>query len=263
LLAELGDTVKQRMLARGTPCGDEPGVQNFGTLPPIADPDAGVNPDDFWNGNRRALGTLLWPVPKRSQKVTINAEKVPEPITAEEMSQSVEKIVVTENGKNPRQEYFDESRRDQDVMAAKDSNGEYLDDGYSFLDSVSDRQKWMDREDVYSKTGKRRELETEEERRKRLADYQPMPTNHSTLPAHHLFISRVVAYDLPIGFCDAHDMSKDFWYGLIQDADWTQMADPYYSDGVLSVPDMPSGISKATVQEVITQADIERQKWKN
>jgi hypothetical protein len=173
------------------------------------------------------------------------------------------KGIQTIDGDDVRHVYFDESRAVQDMQAAKDSNGQYKDDGYSFLDSVSDRQKWMEREDVYSKTGKQRGLEAEEERRKRLADYQPMPTNHSTLPAHHLFISRVVAYDLPIGFCDAHYVSKDFWYGLMQDADWTQMADPYYSDGLLSVPNMPSGISTATVQEDITKADLEREKWRN
>ncbi|KQR74157.1 hypothetical protein ASG35_20420 [Burkholderia sp. Leaf177] len=262
LLAELGDTVKQRMLARGTPCGDEPGVQNFGTLPPIVDPEAGVDPNDFWNGNRRVLGTLLWAVPKRSQKVAINAEKVPDPITAEEMSQSVQTPVMTATGKNDRQVYFDESRRDQNMLAAKDSKGKYLDDGYVYLDSVYDRQLWMEREDVYANTGKRRELETEEERHNRVANYQPMPTNHSTLPKHRAFMSRVVAYDLPIGFCDAYDISKDFWYDLIREADWTQMADPYYSDGALFTPPMPSMIDTETVSEVVTKIDQENQAWR-
>ncbi|WP_438392468.1 T6SS effector phospholipase Tle3 domain-containing protein [Caballeronia sp. DA-9] len=262
LLAELGDTVKQRMLARGMACGDDPGVRSFGSLPPISDPEAGVNPDDFWNGNRRVLGTLLWTVPNRNQKVTINAEKVPEPITAEEMSKPYQKDIVTKKGEDVRQVYFDESRRDQDMLAAQDLTGQYKDDGYLYLDSIYDRQLWMEREDMYSNTGKRRELETEQERHKRIAEYQPMPTNHSTLPKHHAFMSRVVAYDLPIGFCDAYEISKEFWYGLMQDADWTQMADPYYADGLLSVPAMPSTIDAETIAEVVTKADQEQQTWR-
>ena len=56
VLAQLGDNVKQRMLARGTACGDEPGVRKFGTLPPIPDPESGVKATDFWNANDFTVG---------------------------------------------------------------------------------------------------------------------------------------------------------------------------------------------------------------
>jgi hypothetical protein len=262
LLAELGDTVKQRMLARGTPCGDEPGVQKFGSLPPILDPEPGVDPDSFWNGNRKALGMSLWPVPKWGQTVTINAEKVPNPITAEEMSKPYMKKIVMANGDDVQQAYFDESRSIQDMLSAKDETGTYKDSGYIYLDSIYDRQKWMERVDVYANTGKRRELETEEERHKRVAEYQPMPTNHSTLPEHNAFISRVVAYDLPIGFCDAYETTNDFWHSLMRDADWTRGTDEYYRMGVLEVPLQPSQIDSETVAEVVTKADQENQIWR-
>jgi pimeloyl-ACP methyl ester carboxylesterase len=92
LLTELGDTVKQRMVAREMAVGDEPGVRNFGTLPPIPEDRLvpGAKPTDFWNGNRGPAGgvfglTYLWAVPNGNQTVTINAEKVPNPLTAEEM----------------------------------------------------------------------------------------------------------------------------------------------------------------------------------
>jgi hypothetical protein len=164
LLTELGDTVKQRMLARGTPCGDEPGVQKFGSLPPILDPEPGVDPDSFWNGNRKALGMDLWPVPKWGQTVTINAEKVPNPITAEEMSIAQPwSIETVKDGVHNVDRYFDESHSNQDMLSAKDDTGAYKDSGYTFLDSIYDRQKWMERQDVYANTGKRRELETEED----------------------------------------------------------------------------------------------------
>jgi hypothetical protein len=82
LLEELGDTVKQRMLARCTPVGDEPGVKKFGTLPPIQHPMDGVSPDAFWNGNSKiahGLLGMLWSVPNGNKTVTINAEKVSNP----------------------------------------------------------------------------------------------------------------------------------------------------------------------------------------
>lgn len=92
LLAELGDTVKQRMLARETAVGGKPGMRTFGALPAIAQHKlvAGAKPTDFWNGNRGPAGGLfgltnLWAVPNGNQTVTINAEAVPNPLTADEM----------------------------------------------------------------------------------------------------------------------------------------------------------------------------------
>jgi hypothetical protein len=120
----------------------------------------------------------------------------------------------------------------------------------------------MERQDEYANTGKRRELETEEERRERIATYQPMPTNHSTLPKHHAFISRVAAYDLPIGFCDAYETTNDFWHSLMRDADWTRGTDEYYRMGALDVPPQPSQIDSETVAEVVTKTDQENQIWR-
>jgi pimeloyl-ACP methyl ester carboxylesterase len=254
------DTVKQRMLARGTPCGGAGGITAFGKLPRIPNPEPGVSPDDFWNGNRRALGMLLWTVPSKSHTVTINAEEVPNPISAEEMSETFFMLARTASGDKVRWAYFDESRSDQNMLGAKWSDGPYMDSDFTHLDSVSDR-KWIEREDVYSSSGKSRGLESEEERHKRIAEYQPMPTNHSTLPMHEAFISRVVAYDLPIGFCDAYEKPENFWSSLIRDADWTQATDCYYSDGELLEIPKPSGIAFDTVAEAITKADQERGKW--
>lgn len=69
LIDLLGDTVKQRMLARLTPCGDAPGEKRFGTLSdmPGGDmykPDA---PKEFWDGNRGPFfnGVKLWAEPPK------------------------------------------------------------------------------------------------------------------------------------------------------------------------------------------------------
>src|SRR5450830_468160 len=104
------DVVKQRMLARGTSCGDEPALTPFGKLPPILDPEPGVYPHNFWNGNRNVLlGKKLWTVPPMEQMVSINAEKVPQPLTETEMSQYKIRRMNIANGSAERKVYFDEA----------------------------------------------------------------------------------------------------------------------------------------------------------
>ena len=241
LLAELGDTVKQRMLARGTPCGDEPGVKRFGSLPPIPNPPPGVNPNDFWDGNRGPLGGLmkLWAVPNANQTVTINAEPVPQPLTAEETK------------------FFDQPRHTASLWGDVDpKTGKPLDDTFPYLASIYQPRMYKVQEDIY--TGRHTsKLETPEEMHERIKKHRPEPTDHSTLPSHIEFMKRVVAYDLPIGFCDAYD-DVDFWKRLIQEADWTSLRDTYYLTGELAVPPMPSTIDRETVAEADSKADAER-----
>jgi hypothetical protein len=258
LIGELGDTVKQRMLARGTPCGDAPGMKKFGTLPRIPNPEPGVKPDDFWNGNRRAAGMQLWTIPPWSQQVNINAEQVPQPITAEVMSRPVLRdVTLMKDGKILRMpgipRYFDEGRSDQDALGARDEHGNFLDPGVPYLESIHDREKEVITQDPYSARGWKDRLETREEMLKRVEEYQPMPTNHSTLPQFEPFMTRVAAWDLPIGFCDSYE-NPDFWLGLMRDADWLNFTDPYFADGTLEVPPVPDGIDKETVAEALSKA---------
>jgi pimeloyl-ACP methyl ester carboxylesterase len=247
LLEELGDTVKQRMLARCTPVGDEPGVQKFGTLPLIQVPMDRVQPDEFWNGNRQILNGLigtLWAVPKRNKTVTINAEKVPNPLTAEDMKP------------------FEESRKDarkwgEFVTDRTDPNKGYYKDGtYPYMRSIYQPERWLDHEDVYATNGRTRSKETQEEMVDYINNYVPEPTNHSTLPSHVEFMKRVVAYDLPVGFCDAYD-NLEFWTELMHDADWISLKDPYFTTGTLNTPAMPSSIDGQKIDDTKTQADIQ------
>ncbi|WP_042268328.1 T6SS effector phospholipase Tle3 domain-containing protein [Paraburkholderia heleia] len=261
LISELGDTVKQRMLARGTPCGDEPGMKRFGHLPPIPNPEQGVKPTEFWNGNRSAAGMLLWKVPNGNQQVNINAEQVPSPITAEEMSQpTVRKVTLMKDGKMETKNvlrYFDEARSDQDSLGARDDDGNYLDSGVPYLESIHDQEKWVSVDDPYAPSGTRRRIETHGEMLNRIEDYQPMPTNHSTLPQFEPFMTRVAAWDLPIGFCDSFD-DPDFWVRLMRDADWLNYTDPYFAGGTLNVPPVPDGVEKETVADAITEAQAKQ-----
>ncbi len=263
LIEELGDTVKQRMLARGTPCGDAPGMKNFGSLPPIPNPEPGVKATDFWNGNRRAAGMQLWTVPSVNQKVNINSEQVPQPITAEEMSKRILRTVtLMKDGKMYKKEnvprYFDEALSDQDALGARDDDG-YFDPGVPYLESIHNREKEVITQDPYSTRGWKGRLETKEEMLQRIEEYQPMPTNHSTLPQFEPFMRRVAAWDLPIGFCESAE-SPDFWARLIHDADWLNYTDPYFVNGTLDVPPMAEGVDKETVADAITEAQAAQMK---
>ncbi|MDR5750070.1 MULTISPECIES: DUF3274 domain-containing protein [unclassified Caballeronia] len=245
LLAELGDTVKQRMLARGTPCGDEPGVQKFGTLPPIPNPPPGVKPTDFWDGNRGVLGGLLgvtdiWATPNPNQTVTINAEKVPEPLTAEEMKE------------------FDKPRRAALAWGGIDpDDGKPVDDTFRYMASIYQPEEYEERDDIYATSGRSRSRETQEEMQTRIFKYSPEPTDHSSVPGNVEFMKRVVAFDLPIGFCDAYD-NREFWFRLLNKADWTYGYDSYFNTGDLGDYAMPDLVDKQTVALEKSEADARR-----
>ncbi|WP_175967775.1 T6SS effector phospholipase Tle3 domain-containing protein [Burkholderia sp. BCC0322] len=255
LLAELGGTVKQRMLARGTPVGDAPGVKKFGTLPPTPEDKlvSGAKSTDFWNGNRAIFTPLLtlWSVPHPDKTVTINAEEVPQPVTAEEM------------------DVFEDSRADAPPMGKwvpdpNDPNtGSYADSDYRFMRSIYRPERSVTTEDIYSSRRETRP-ETQDEMLERLDAYLAEPTNHSTLPKHQAFMRRVAAYDLPIGFCDAYERPA-FWSRLIKFADWTLGYDAYFELGVPQSIVKPSYIDWGTVADEQSKAEAEQlrqQQWK-
>ncbi|CAM2180327.1 DUF3274 domain-containing protein [Burkholderia latens] len=255
LLAELGDTVKQRMLARSTPVGDAPGVKKFGTLPPTPDDKLvpGAKPTDFWNGNRAIFTPLmkLWAVPHPDKTVTINAEEVPQPVTAEEMRR------------------FEDSRKGVDEMGKwvpdpDDPNGgNYADPDYRYMRSIYQPTRTVTTEDIYTSRRTTR-LETQDEMLVRLDAYRAEPPNHSTLPNQRAFMRRVAAYDLPVGFCDAYERPA-FWNRLIKLADWTWGYDNYFESGASQSIIKPSCIDWTTVADEQSKAEAEQlrqQQWK-
>jgi hypothetical protein len=110
---------------------------------------------------------------------------------------------------------------------------------------------------MYSNSGKKRELESPQELIDRVDGYKPEPTNHSTLPSDAEFMKRVVAYDLPVGFCDSFD-DREFWFGLMKLADWTSDYDPYFVSGNFDKVERPGTIDGATVAEEISIAEAKR-----
>ncbi|MBP0597024.1 DUF3274 domain-containing protein [Herbaspirillum sp. LeCh32-8] len=246
------DVVKQRMLARGTPCGDEPALTPFGTLPPIPDPEPGVQRGEFWNKNRTiAVFAKLWAEPPRDQMVSVNAEKVPKPLTKEEMSAQQ---ATADNGKAI---YFDRALATANEWGELNpKTGKPYEPDFPYFASIYERDTYVDRDDIYSPGGKKHELETQEEMQKRITHWYPMPTNHSTMPMHTEFMKRVVAYDLPVGYGESYNL--EHWGKLIRLADWTAGYDKYFNEGKLDIPPMPPEIDRETVSAYQRQRDEEQ-----
>ncbi|WP_028205803.1 T6SS effector phospholipase Tle3 domain-containing protein [Paraburkholderia nodosa] len=252
LLDELGDTVKQRMLARSMAVGDEPGVRKFGTLPRIAEDQLvpGAKPTDFWNGNRGVMGGLfglsnIWAIPNANQTVTVNAEKVPNPLTAEEM-------VPFEKSRKYAPEYgkFNVDPKNPD-------QGAFEDETFLYYASIYEPEECVRRDAVYSNSGRQRTIESGEEVINRISKYKPEPTNHSTLPSHPEFMSRVVAWDLPVGLCDSFE-DREFWFDLVKAAEWTSGHDTYFDYGTFDEVEKPATIDWTTVAEETSKAEAKR-----
>jgi pimeloyl-ACP methyl ester carboxylesterase len=229
-----GTVLKQRMLARDTPCGDTPGIKPFGTLPDMqtADPKTG-KAKPFWDGNRKVAGMDLWATPDPRKTVLVNAEAVPQPLKPEELSA------------------FDKPRLQDKDVAEKEKELFSQEKDFKYFNAIYQREQWLEEDNPYADVAgqdKIRRLETQEEMEQRISSYIPEPTDHSSLPRNQAFMERVVAYDLPIGFCDSTGDAA-FWKELRREADWLSGADSYYAKGILDVPSMPADVDRETVED--------------
>ncbi|WP_206602427.1 T6SS effector phospholipase Tle3 domain-containing protein [Chimaeribacter arupi] len=234
----------QRMMARGTPCGGAPNpVTPFWPLP---------DGKPFWDDS----GDFLTYNTPAYQTVNINGEEVPDPILAIEMTR------------------FDEKREGDGMQWDKKPTsstgigwGQYSErpdnKGHKIMTPNDDTftnylllyPKIQVPTGAYHQTGHDypkiepvMRLETDEERRIRVGAYISQPTDHSTLPKNRDFMERVVAFDLPVGFCDA-TWDKAFMATVRAKADWTKGYDDYFIKGELSVPPMPAMISTEMASE--------------
>ncbi|PKO30299.1 MAG: hypothetical protein CVU34_19535 [Betaproteobacteria bacterium HGW-Betaproteobacteria-7] len=231
VLNKFPGTLFQRMLARTTPCGGKPGKAYLWPR----DLDGKRSP--FWNKMKKTKGIIrtdVWTTPDTERQVTINAEAVPEPIAAEEMVGF-------------------------DMQSHEQKKWEDLED-YPFYRDIYDREEWVREDNPYDAQPSYR-LETQKELEQRIGNYIPEPTDHSTLPTNHKFLSRVVAYDLPIGFCASHQ-DKAFWKELNQFADWRIGAsDAYFWTGALNIPPIPALIETETFGDLQKQREQTAALW--
>nr|WP_152969191.1 hypothetical protein [Amantichitinum ursilacus] len=243
----------QRMLARNAPCGVAPLAKTpYGTLPDMVPTPENPQGKPFWDGNEKVLGVSdLWTVPPRGQTVNINAEEVPYPISPQDMAN------------------FDEPKNTSAEVDGEHGMGwgqihpqtqKPVDEDFRYFASIYQPERYVDDTSALARyqNGANMQrtptrLETRDEMLARINRYHAEPTDHSRLPAHSLFMERVVAYDLPIGHCDAGS-DLDFMAQLRRDADWT-WSDPYLQTGTLSVPTMPPEIDPETVQDEVGQRE--------
>lgn len=247
-----------RMLARNMACGEAPNPQTpFGTLPDMSrdwKPNGGKK---FWDNNDSVFSRQAWPDPDPNQKLFINAEQVPQPITAEQLAD------------------FDKDRKHiEDLPADKAAHQIYLADknydsyGYSWSTNAPETGKPNDNTYKYyiklygfneRKTftvpegdknsppfinSKNVDRESVEKMRSRISQYISRPADHSDLPQNPLFLQQIMAYDLPIGFCNIGQ--KDEWMLMLRKmADWTALgSDNYYKTGTFTPPPLPPAIRK-------------------
>ncbi|CAM7349719.1 DUF3274 domain-containing protein [Enterobacter hormaechei] len=239
LIVKFKNNLYQRMLARNTPCGSYPDKQTpFGTLP---------DGKPFWDddGDKYQSSSITYPDPPKWQTVFVNAEKVPEPINPSELAEFDETRVGKEHGSKQQDGWGEIAPK-----TGKKNDNTY--DNYVNLYPNQDvviGYKELPSGYVQEITRK----ETFEEKDKRLRTYVSQPTDHSTLPGNKEFMTRVVAYDLPIGYCDA-TWDKEFLSTLRYLADWTTGADPYMNTGVVERINEPSMISRETgIEEIIRE----------
>lgn len=239
LILKFKSNLYQRMLARNTPCGSDPNKHTpFGTLP---------DGKSFWDdeGDKYQSSSNTYPNPPKWQTVFVNAERVPDPINSDELAGFDQTRVGKEHG----------SKQQDGWGEVNPKTGEKNDNTYdNYINLYPDQDVVIGYKELPS--GYVQEItrkETFEEKNKRLRTYVSQPTDHSTLPGSDKFMSRVVAYDLPIGYCDA-TWDKEFLSKLRYLADWTTGSDPYMNTGIVESISEPSIISRETgIEEMIRE----------
>ncbi|WP_347253576.1 T6SS effector phospholipase Tle3 domain-containing protein [Leminorella grimontii] len=333
LLEKCKGKLFQRLMARSTPCGDVPNAKtNFGELPDMytrinipADEESGISAyemkirkEPFWDDMRHAVEVPvnvavslpitglkqgyfpIWQTPPEWQTININAEKVPNPLSGEEMKafdennrhkgnekpgrigegwgqSKIVKVVINGKEEDVEKENDEAYRFYLPLYQLKDlSHNRYI---TRFLNTLpegidtspeAEQQRKINRikgelgikngwivwqstnygenynpQKVGVNSGERVfqyycYLEFNHEKVERvmkqtdeqLKTYISRPTDHSTLPRDLDIMSRVAAFDLPIGFGRCLDTIK---LDLIRQADWTLPdSDFYMKKGVLA-----------------------------
>ncbi|MCV7759459.1 DUF3274 domain-containing protein, partial [Pluralibacter gergoviae] len=227
----------QRMLARSTPCGEAPDpVTPFAKLP---------DGKPFWDdqGDRYQSSSFTYPDPPEWQTVFINAEKVPEPIDAAKLADFDVSRVGAEH----------DSRQINGWGEINPNKNQKNDNTYdNYINLYPNQDIVIGFRNAGTKSDPRMvpvtRKETFEEKDLRLRTYVSQPTDHSTLPMRADFMSQVVAYDLPIGYCDA-TWDKEFMADLRRKADWVQGEDPYLFSGIPDDVPEPALISRDTIKD--------------
>ena len=256
LFASAGDTLNVRMLGRNTPCGDGPNMQvHFSDL---GDGNA------FWDSTTTTMQKLTWPDPVKGQKLTVNGPMVPEPLTVQELKDFDRDYRSADEQKGDVGYGYGQIDADtvqgSDIYSGQpvDTDYRYYISLYGYFDQKMVPKKSNDSQfpGVGSKEDRMSyERQSMEEMREDVRTYVQRPTDHSSLPMDPRFMSRIVAYDLPIGYC-WHSWDRASLAELRHQADWLE-SDDYYWSGKLDIPPMPSIIKRDVEPNVAARREEE------
>ncbi|WP_336755054.1 T6SS effector phospholipase Tle3 domain-containing protein [Pantoea sp. USHLN298] len=256
LFKSAGETLYVRMLGRNTPCGGEPDSQmNFSDL---------GDGHPFWDSTISIMQKMTWPDPVKGQKLTINGPMVPEPLSAEELKDFDKDYRSKE--KQTDKIGYGYGQIDKDTVQNGDiSSGKPVDSDYRYYISLygyfDQKMKLKDPSGIKlpgpgSKEERNRyEKQSRAEMLEDVRTYVQRPTDHSTLPMDERFMSRVVAYDLPIGYC-WHSWDRESLAELRHQADWLE-SDDYYWTGKLTIPAMPAIIRREVASDAAEKKNHE------
>ncbi|HHT0415520.1 TPA: T6SS effector phospholipase Tle3 domain-containing protein [Klebsiella michiganensis] len=242
LFRQAGDTLYVRMLGRNTPCGKAPDTQtHFSNL---------GDDRSFWNSTTTLLQEMTWPEPDKGQKLTINAPQVPEPLTAEELKNFDQDYASTE--KQTGSIGYGYGQINPTTKNPVDTDYRYYISLYGYFDQKMVPKKpssWYQPGPGSKEDRAGYEKQSRTEMLEDVRTYVQRPTDHSTLPMDERFMSRVVAYDLPVGYC-WHSWDRASLAELRKQADWLE-SDDYYFKGKLNIPAMPSAIRQDVAGDAV------------
>ena len=242
LFRQAGDTLYVRMLGRNTPCGKAPDTQtHFSNL---------GDDRSFWDSTTTLLQEMTWPEPDKGQKLTINAPQVPEPLTAEELKNFDQDYASTE--KQTGSIGYGYGQINPTTKNPVDTDYRYYISLYGYFDQKMVPKKpssWYQPGPGSKEDRAGYEKQSRTEMLEDVRTYVQRPTDHSTLPMDERFMSRVVAYDLPVGYC-WHSWDRASLAELRKQADWRE-SDDYYFKGKLNIPAMPSAIRQDVAGDAV------------
>lgn len=244
-------TLYVRLLGRNRPCGNSPDSPIDASKSTVfCDSDSSYYDKTlFWENNTKPTHYMTWPKPDKNTKIYINAPEVPDPIRSDEMLKFDETYT---NGitdfkaarENKKLYGYGFGQVDQIENKPIDADYYYLIDFYDY-DRIqipfTKEEKRARRADPTLSPNERNEthrFETLEESRARFRTYIQRGTDHSSLPKNKNFLKRVVAYDLPIGYCEIGKCPEKM-NELRKLADWQSGSDNYMEKGELDLPKMP------------------------
>lgn len=235
LFKRAGDTLYVRMLGPNSPCGAEPNMQTHSSAP--------EEEKDLLSKMKTLLQNVACPESVKGPESIINAPAVPEPLSAAELNDGAQDEPGRE--KQTDGQGYRYGQNDPGANASVVNNYRYYISLYESLEANTPFKKvsaYCQSEFGVKEENDRDKDQSWEEVLKAIRTYIQRATDPGTLPWDKRFMSRVIVYDLPVGYC-WHSWDRESLAELRHQADWLE-SDDYYWHGQLDLPALPSIIRK-------------------